>query len=209
MSATAPNEAPFARDEPVSRYSRTAMVLHWLVAALLLVNVVYGLKAASADDAHVRPLVDMHKSIGLTILGLVLLRIFWRLGHKPPPLPRGYPGYEKAFALVAHFLLYAVMLLLPLTGYIHDSAWKAAAAHPIVLYGLVPFPRIGFIENLDPALKEHVHSLFSAAHTYLGYALYGLFALHLAGVAKHHAIDHESELSRMLPGGYRRPDGGA
>ena len=194
------------RDEPVRRYNYTAMLLHWLVAAALLVNVVYGLEAANADDAHVRPLIDTHKSIGLTILGLVILRILWRLGHKPPPLPRTYPVYERRGAHVAHFLLYAVMLLLPLTGYIHDSAFKLAAQHPIELYGVVPFPRIGFIESLAAGPKEEVHAIFGAAHVWLGYALYALFALHIAGVLKHHAIDHESELSRMLPGGSRRPE---
>ena len=193
-------------EEPVRRYNRTAMILHWLVAALLLVNVVYGLEAANADDAHVRPLIDMHKSIGLTLLGLVALRILWRLGHKPPPMPARYPAYERKGAHLAHLLLYAVILLLPLTGYIHDSAWKLAASHPIELYGLVPFPRIGFVEHLAAGPKEQVHSLFGAAHVWLGYALYALFALHIAGVLKHHAIDHESELSRMLPGGTRRPE---
>ena len=194
-----------SHEEPVRRYNRFAMVLHWLVAALLLINVVYGLEAASADDAHVRPLIDMHKSIGLTLLGLVALRILWRLGHKPPPLPPTYPAYERKGAHLAHLFLYTVMLLLPLTGYIHDSAWKLAATHPIELYGLVPFPRIGIVENLAAGPKEQVHALFGAAHVWLGYALYALFALHIAGVLKHHAIDHESELSRMLPGGYRRP----
>ena len=78
-----------------------------------------------------RPLIDMHKSIGLTLLGLVALRILWRLGHKPPPMPARYPAYERKGAHLAHLLLYAVILLLPLTGYIHDSAWKLAASHPI------------------------------------------------------------------------------
>ncbi len=204
MTSTIGERLPY--EEPVQRYNRTAMILHWLVAALLLVNVVYGLEAANADDAHVRPLIDMHKSIGLTLLGLVLLRILWRLGHKPPPLPRAYPAYERKGAHLAHFLLYAVMLLLPLTGYIHDSAWKLAASHPIELYGLVSFPRIGFIENLPAGPKEAMHSAFGAAHVWLGYALYALFAVHVAAVLKHHAIDHEAELSRMLPGGSQRPE---
>lgn len=206
MTSTVGDRLPYD-EEPVRRYNRTAMILHWLVAALLLVNVVYGLEAAGADDAHVRPLIEMHKSIGLTLFGLVLLRILWRLGHKPPPLPRRYPAYERKGAHLAHVLLYAVMLLLPLTGYIHDSAWKLAATHPIQLYGLVPFPRIGFVESLPAASKEEVHSVFGAAHVWLGYALYALFALHIAGVLKHHAIDRESELSRMLPGGARGQDG--
>ena len=196
----------FSHPEPVARYNTIAITLHWVVASLLLVNVCVGLAASYADDADVRRLVDLHKSLGLTLLGLVLMRILWRLSHKPPPLPRAYSRLERWGAHAAHFSLYAVMLLLPLTGYIHDSAWKLAPTHPIILYGLVHFPRIGFIEALDPVLKEQIHAIFSAAHTYFGYALYVLVALHLLGVAKHHAVDHEEELQRMLPSTYKRPE---
>ena len=198
--------APYS--EPVARYNRTAMALHWIVAALILINVCYGLAAASADDAHVRPLVDAHKSIGLTVLGLVLLRILWRLGHKPPPMPRSYPKLERWGAHAAHIALYAVILALPLSGYLHDSAWNGAASHPLVLFGVLPFPRMPILKALDPATKDVLHDWFGAAHVYIGYVLYGLVGLHLLGVAKHHAIDHESEISRMLPGfgGPRGPD---
>ena len=194
-----------AHPDPVARYSGIAMILHWVVAALMVIGVAAGLAAANADDANVRRLVDFHKSIGLTVLGLVILRILWRLSHKPPPLPRAYPKFEKLGAHAAHIALYAVMLLLPLTGYIHDSAWLGAATHPIVLFGLVPFPRIGFIETLGLATKDTVHSVFSAVHTYLGYVLYGLVALHIGGALKHQLFDRERELQRMLPSGYQRP----
>ena len=194
------------RPAPVARYNRTAMVLHWLVASLLLINIVVGLKGSTAEGPGARQIIDMHKSIGLTVLGLVILRILWRLSHRPPPLPEAYPKIEKSGAHAAHLALYAVMFLLPFTGYIHDSAWKGAATHPILLYGLIPFPRIGFIEAMAPGTKEYLHALFFGWHVWLGYILYGLVALHLLGVAKHHALDHEEELQRMLPAGYRRPD---
>ena len=198
--------AELPRAEPVARYDKVAMILHWVVAAFIILAVCAGLAAANADDADVARLTNLHKSFGLTALALILVRIYWRLRHKPPPLPRTYSQLEKKGAHFAHFLLYAVMLALPLTGYIHDSAWKLAATHPIILYGLVHFPRIGFIESMDPATKLKIHDTFSAAHTYLGYIIYGLFALHLIGVAKHQAVDHEPELQRMLPETYRRPD---
>jgi cytochrome b561 len=197
---------PVSRPTPVARYNTPAIVLHWLVAAVIIITIVAGLSAARADDSDVRRLVDLHKSLGLTAFGLVILRVLWRLAHKPPPLPDTYSPLERIGAHGAHGILYALMVLLPLTGYIHDSAWSLAATHPIVLYGLVHFPRIGFIEALDPAIKDKVHAIFSAAHVYLGYALYGLLALHLLGVAKHHALDHEAELQRMLPAPYERPD---
>ena len=73
--------------EPALRYTRVAAVLHWVVAALIVVNLTLGLTADYLPDAWVRPVIDVHKSIGLTVLGLVLMRILWRLSHPPPPLP--------------------------------------------------------------------------------------------------------------------------
>ena len=196
-----------ARPQPIQRYNTTAMALHWLVAALILINIVAGLTAVSrGKDPSAQTVIDVHKSIGLTILGLVVLRILWRLAKTPPPMPRTYAPWETWTAHAVHYLLYALMLLLPLSGYIHDSAWKEAPAHPILLYGLVHFPRLAYVKTLDPATKEAVHSGFAAVHLYLSYVLYALLALHLLGVAKHHAVDREEELQRMLPGGYRRPE---
>ena len=202
MSTTISNEAS---DEPIARYNHTAITLHWLVAALIVINVCYGLAGAYADDAHVRPIVDMHKSIGLTVLGLVLLRILWRLSHKPPAMPAHYPRHERLGAHLAHATLYLVILLLPLSGYLHDSAWNGAATHPLILYGFLHLPRMPIIKSFDPATKDTLHTIFGAAHIYIGYVLYALVGLHLAGVAKHHIFDRESEISRMLPAGYRRP----
>ena len=196
--------AAVSSPRPIRRYNTTAIVLHWVVAALIVINIVAGLAGGNDKNPNVREIVNFHKSIGLTVLGLVVLRILWRMAHKPPPLPDTYSTTEKRGAHVAHYTLYALILALPLTGYIHDSAWSKAAQNPIVLYGLVHFPRIGLIEHLDPATKEQVHAIFSAAHTYLGYALYALLALHILGVVKHHAIDREPELQRMIPG--RRRD---
>ncbi len=188
-----------ASREPWRPYDNVAITFHWTVAALIICAVVAGLLAANADDAHVRALVDLHKSFGLTALALILARFAWRATHRPPALPGRYSQLERRLAHLAHGALYAVMIALPVTGYIHDSAWKLAATHPIVLFGLFEVPRIGPIEHLPPDTKEWVHSVFSAAHTYLGYALYGLLGLHLLGVLKHHAVDREAELARMLP----------
>ncbi len=181
----------------IDRYSRTAVVLHWLIAVLIVANVALGLSADSLPDDWVRPVIDAHKSTGITVLGLVLLRILWRIGHRPPPLPRRYPRWERIGAHAAHGVLYALMLLLPLSGWLHDSAWKDAATHPMTLYGLVPWPRIGFVERIEPATKESLHDLFGSFHTAFGYVLYGLLALHVAGALKHQWLDREPELQRM------------
>ena len=182
-----------------SRYTRTAMMLHWIIAILMICNVALGLSADSLPDDWVRPAIDTHKSIGITVLGLVLLRILWRVSHRPPPLPAEFPSWERTGAHVAHFLLYLLMIGLPLSGWLHDSAWKDAATHPMRLFNLFPWPRIGYVMNLDPALKETLHNRFGALHTWLGYALYALFALHVGGALKHEWIDRKSVLKRMIP----------
>ncbi|MEC5404072.1 cytochrome b [Paraburkholderia sp. MPAMCS5] len=182
-----------------SRYTRTAILLHWLIALLMIGNVVLGLSADSLPDDWVRPVIDTHKSIGITVLGLALMRILWRVSHKPPPLPHEFPAWEKIGAHVAHFLLYLLMIALPLSGWLHDSAWKDAVTHPMHLFGLFQWPRIGFVMNLDPALKETLHGRFGALHTWLGYALYALLALHIGGALKHQWTDRKSVLKRMVP----------
>jgi cytochrome b561 len=190
--------------EPVPRYTRVAAILHWLVAALIVANVILGLTAEAFPDGWVRPAIDLHKSIGLTALGLVLLRILWRVSHAPPPMPRSYGRLERAGAHAAHFLLYVLILALPISGWLHDSAFKDAAAHPLRLFWLIPWFRIGAIANLDPPTKEAAHSQLFALHVWLGYALYALVALHVLGALKHQFIDGEAELTRMRIG--RPPD---
>jgi cytochrome b561 len=182
---------------PATRYTRVAVVLHWLIAALIVLNVGLALSADYLPDDWVRPVIDTHKSTGITVLGLVLLRMLWRASHRPPPLPVGYARWERIASQIAHGVLYALMLLLPLSGWMHDSAWKDAATHPMTLYGLVPWPRIGLIEHVDAVTKEHLHDLFGAFHTAFGYVLYGMLALHIAGALKHQWLDHEPELQRM------------
>jgi len=188
-----------AQPQVQSQYTRTAMLLHWIIAVLIIGNVLLGLSADSLPDDWVRPVIDTHKSIGITVLGLALMRILWRASHRPPPLPRDFPRWERAAAHVAHFLLYLLMIGLPLSGWMHDSAWKDAATHPMSLFGLIPWPRIGLIMNLDPAVKEPLHNQFGALHTWLGYALYALLAMHIGGALKHQWIDRQSVLKRMVP----------
>lgn len=181
-----------------NRYTRTAMLLHWLVAALIIGNVVLVWTIAALPDSDVRPAIDLHKSIGLTVLGLAILRILWRLGHRPPPLPRSYPAIERWGAHAAHLLLYGLILGLPLSGWIHDSAFKDAAAHPLTIFGL-PWFRIPQIANLPADQKERVHAFWFNIHASLGYALYVLFTLHVLGALKHQVLDRQPEFSRILP----------
>ena len=189
--------------EPVSRYTRVAAVFHWLVAALIVVNVGLGYTAELLPDTWVRPAIDLHKSIGLTAIGLVVLRILWRLAHPAPPLPESYGRVGRAAAHTAHVLLYGLILALPVSGWLHDSAFKDAAAHPLRIFWVIPWFRIGALAHLDPITKEAVHGQLFALHVWLAYVLYALVALHVLGALKHQFIDGEAELQRMRVGRQR------
>ncbi|KGE11404.1 MULTISPECIES: cytochrome b [Burkholderia] len=201
MNSRAPSQASPAADAShgVPRYTRTAMVLHWLIALGILCNVAIALSADAMPDAWVRPAIDIHKSIGITVLGLAILRLLWRVSHRPPSLPAWFRRWELRAAHVAHILLYLLMFTLPITGWLHDSAWNGAATHPMSLYYVIPWFRLGFIESLPPAVKDHLHDLFGAMHTWAAYALYVVLAMHILGALKHELFDRESVLRRMLP----------
>ncbi|MET0540326.1 MAG: cytochrome b [Variovorax sp.] len=181
------------------KYTKPAIILHWLIAALMMVNVILGLSAESLRDEWVRPAVDTHKSIGITVLGLAILRLLWRATHKPPPMPGTYGRLERLGAHAAHGALYLLMFMLPLSGWMHDSAWKDAATHPMQYFNLFEWPRIGWIMAIEPVTKERLHDAFGAAHMWIGNVLYVMFALHVLGALKHQFLDREKELQRMLP----------
>lgn len=178
-------------------YTRTAVILHWVVACLILVNVALGLCADSLPPDWVRPTIDAHKSIGITVLGLALMRLLWRIGHPPPPLPAPMPAFERRAAQWAHIAMYVLMFALPLSGWMHDSAWNAAATHPMHLYGLVPWPRIAWISHVEPVRKELLHTQLGTLHRLFADVLYVLLAAHLAGALKHQIVDRHPALRRM------------
>jgi cytochrome b561 len=182
------------------RYTRTAMLLHWVVAVLIIANVLLVWTTDFFPKSAERPMVDLHKSIGITVLGLVIMRVLWRLTHRPPPLPAAYPRWERLAAHSAHAALYVLIFLQPLTGWIHDSAWKGANEHPLNLFWVIPWFRIGAVKDLDPATKEQMHSLFGQIHTSLAYVLIAFFTIHVIGALKHQFLDKQPELQRMLPG---------
>lgn len=189
-----------ADERPLTRrYTSFAIVAHWLIAVLMIGNLLLGLLAEKLPDEDIRFAIDTHKSIGITVLGLVLLRILWRLGHRPPPFSTGMAAWERGLAHLAHFGLYLFMLWMPLTGWLHDSAWKAAPEIPLRLFGLFDVPRAGFVMALPADRKEMLHGLFGEMHEIGGYLLIALLLLHIAGALKHQFIDGEPEFRRMWP----------
>jgi cytochrome b561 len=189
-----------ADERPLTqRYTTPAIIAHWLIAMLIIVNLLLGLLAEKLPDENIRFAIDTHKSIGITVLGLVLLRILWRLGHKPPPFSAGMAAWERGLAHIAHFGLYAFMLWMPLTGWLHDSAWKGAPEIPMRFFNLFEFPRVGFVMAMPDDRKEYLHGLFGAMHEVGGYALIVLLLLHVAGALKHQLVDGHPEFGRMWP----------
>lgn len=183
----------------VRRYTGAAIAFHWLVAAGIVANVTLAWVWPHLADDNVRPAIDTHKSIGITVLGLAIMRLLWRWTHRPPALPTRYQRWEIAASHATHILLYVLIFAMPLSGWIMDSAWKDAATHPMYLFGLFEWPRIGTVMHLAPTTRDQVHDLFGAAHIWLSYLLYALFGLHVAGALKHQWLDREPELQRMLP----------
>jgi cytochrome b561 len=181
------------------RYTQTAMILHWAIALFMAVNIGLAWSVDYLPDGAVRPVIDAHKSIGITVLGLALIRLLWRLSHAPPPPAAEISVWERRSARAVHAILYGLMLALPLSGWLHDSAWKDADTHPMRIFGLMPWPRIHAIAALDPVLKESLHTSFGHLHAWLADALYVLFFLHVGGALKHQLFDRQPELQRMLP----------
>ena len=178
------------------RYSTVAIVLHWLIAALLIFEIGLGLNMEDAQGSARFAVFQLHKSVGITILLLVLLRIVWRFRRRPPPLTAR--GWERALALVVHGAFYALLLALPISGWIVVSASKIAV--PTLLYGAIPWPHLPGFAAMAADAKEVWNDVGEFIHVNLVNLLYLLVALHVAGALKHHFIDRDGDMARMAPG---------
>lgn len=180
-----------------TRYTGVAIAFHWLIALLIVTNVGLAWSWDYVGEDSVRPLINNHKTIGITVLALVTMRLLWRITHRPPPLSDHLKSWEKRAAHVVHIALYLIMFALPLSGWIMDSAYKDAASHPNLYFGLFEWPRLGFIMDMDPATKKSVHDSFEKLHGLSGLILYALVFFHIAGALKHQFLDKDREMARM------------
>lgn len=175
--------------EPVIRWNRPAQVLHWLIALLIVGMGVLGLGMTQMDPSMAKLKVyALHKSIGITVLALVALRLLWRIAHRaPPPVPM--PRWQQRAAVAMHALLYVMMFVLPLSGWIYNSA----ANFPLQWFGTISLPSLW---HFDPALKHRAHAIHESGF----WILLVLVLAHAAAALKHHFIDRDQTLRRMLPG---------
>lgn len=171
----------------VSRYSTPAIVLHWLVALLIFVAFPLGLYMADLPLSPTKlKLVSYHKWIGVTVAMLAALRLVWRLTHEAPPLPAAITGWERRLSAVTHGLLYVLILVIPVSGWLMSSAKGVQT----VWFGVLPLPDL---IGKDKALGEQLGEL----HEALNYTMLALVVLHVAGALKHHFIERQPFLQRM------------
>ena len=173
----------------IDRYSRGAIWFHWIIAALVLVNLAIGLLHESLLDG-VKGAMPLHFSIGITVLVLTLGRIAWRLTHRPPPLPAGMAACERIAAGATHAAFYALLLILPLSGWMLVSG--KATSKPFAWFGLFDVPTL--------PISKAASGIAHEAHGLLGYGMAALVVLHVVAALRHHFVLRDGVLGRMLPG---------
>jgi cytochrome b561 len=172
---------------PSDRYTRTAIALHWLIAIAVIAQFTWGWWMQGIPKQPPGPRVDafnLHKSVGLTLLALMMLRLVWRWRHPPPALPAMH-AWQAWLARANHALLYVALFTMPLAGYLGS----VFSGYPVKLYGMT-LPMWG---SKDAALKDGFSTLHFAASWLLLFAV----ALHLAGALKHILIDRDGLGARM------------
>ncbi|MDP3176197.1 MAG: YceI family protein [Phenylobacterium sp.] len=180
-------------------YAPIAILLHWLIAAAIILQVVLSSRMEGPRSPELFAVVQLHKSVGVTVLLLSLVRLGWRLANPPPPLPATMPRWERVLAAITHVGFYAVMIGMPLTGWIMVSTSRISL--PTLLYGVVPWPHIPGLIGLTGDARHFWHELGEVGHDVIIKGFYVLLALHVAGALKHQLFSRdEPVLSRMAPG---------
>jgi cytochrome b561 len=171
------------------RYTRTAIAIHWLAAILIIGNLLWGLYMVSLDLSPTKlKYYSWHKWTGVTVFVLAAFRLLWRLRHPAPALPASMPAWQRSAAHASHVLLYVLFFAGPLSGWLFSSA----AGFQTVWFGVLPIPDlIGKNKELADVLK--------LVHRSVVYALGGVIALHAAAAIKHHVLDRDDVLTRMMP----------
>lgn len=178
-------------------YNNVAQALHWLIGLAIVGMLALGwiMSDLPNSDPDKFALFQLHKSIGITILILAILRLVWRWTHAVPAPLATSKAWEIKLAGSVHVLLYALMLIMPLTGWviISTSAFKIRT----LLFGVVPWPSLPFLPDMEN--KKDLNKLFENLHGLLAYAIVALATLHAAAAIKHHFISRDDTLLRMTP----------
>lgn len=181
-------------DAASQRYTRVAVGLHWLIALIVIGNLIGGLTIDifldSSDPAMVatgRTIIGFHKALGLTVIALTLVRIGWRLANPPPPLPAHMTPLEQRLSRLTHLFFYFLLLALPLSGWALVSTGKVPA--PVSVFGLFAMPPL--------PLPASLHGTAGEGHELLGWLMVATLALHILAAVKHQWFDRDNLLARM------------
>jgi cytochrome b561 len=175
------------------------MTLHWLIAILLVSNIGLAWYFNTLHGLPKIPPVQLHKSFGITILLLSLIRLTWRFVSPPPPFPASLHRWERLAAGTVYILFYVVMIGMPLSGWALTSASPIIRFEPIRLYWTIPWPAIGPLSDLPQPQMKQAHAAFVAAHGLLAKLAYGLIVLHVAAALRHLLLLRDGVMSRMVP----------
>jgi cytochrome b561 len=176
------------RASAMQTYTRVAIALHWTIALAILCNFLLGVYMSGLAISPAKlTLYSYHKWLGVTIFMLVLVRVAWRLGHRPPPLPP-MPAWQRSAARASHVLLYLLTLAVPVAGWLFSSA----SGFQTVWLGLLPLPDL-------VARDRQLADLMKAMHWYLNLTMLALVVVHSLAALKHHFVDRDDVLSRMAP----------
>jgi len=171
------------------KYGLVAIFLHWIMAIIIISLLGLGLYMTQLPLSPEKiKLYGIHKEFGVLVLGLVILRVIWRLSNMNPLLPAYMPNWQKLAAYSAHFAFYIFMFAMPITGWILSSA----SGFPVSFFGLFTLP------NLVQS-SENLRFLFGNIHQFLAYLFIATILLHIAGTLQHYVIYKHNLLRRMWP----------
>jgi cytochrome b561 len=183
-----------AASPTIDRYDRIARTLHWVIGLALLGQIAFGFlmpEIAPRGTPARAEVVNLHKSIGIVLGAAIVLRVAWRIAHRPPPWPSTMPGWQRRAAEGWHRALYACMVLMPLTGYVASNLSRRG----VRFFGVALAP-------WGPDLPT-VYSALQRVHDALGFVLAALVAGHVVAALKHAVVDRDGVFARMGPGGRR------
>jgi cytochrome b561 len=176
---------------PISGYSGTAKTLHWLVVALLIAQFAFAWTMPHIGrDTPVSTLIDLHFTFGVIILPVVLVRLVWRLVQGAPQPEVGVPAWQETLSSIVHWLLYVLLLVIPILGWI-NADWRGM---PVALFGQFEMPKLIATRAAGWGWTGDLHGLLA------NYLLLALVALHVVAALYHHYVRHDGVLKRMLPG---------
>ena len=170
------------------RYPTLSIILHWLIALGIFVCFPLGLYMADLKLSPTKlQLISYHKWLGVTIFALLVIRVLWRVTHTVPTLPNQMPKWQIAASHLTHVALYLLMMAIPVSGWLMSSA----KGFTTVYFGIFPLPDL--LEK-----NKEIADLLESTHALLNYVLLAFVVLHIAGALKHHFIDKDNLINRML-----------